>query len=260
MSRVRTFFASLALTTSLVGFAVPQAEARSFKPVPVAPIQIKPSPQDTLRMQVKKALAERRKVTMERFLAYREGRVYPVNSKIQGAAHVWMDEFGNLCAAATIIAQDWGRAAAEAVSRDNNNIALASITKGELFDWILTSGMTKAEIVSIQVPSVGPSGRWDGRPTMPIEPDIRTAENLRLYQLYTDVERQIRSLDKHNLDLAVDALMKHPQLARDLVAGKTAGAGHYLEAIANGTDPSTPVAPMPAPEPLAVRQFAKPPQ
>ena len=109
MSRVRTFFASLALTSSLLGCAVPHAEAKSAKPVSVAPIKIKPAPQDLLRMQVRKALAERRKVTMERFLAYREGRVYPVNSKIPGAAHVWMDEFGNLCAAATIISQDWGR-------------------------------------------------------------------------------------------------------------------------------------------------------
>ena len=217
MSRVRTLFASLALTSTLLACSVPHADARSARPVPVAPIKIKPSSQDALRVHVKKALTERRKLTIERFLAYREARVYPINSKVPGAGHVWLDELGNLCAAATIIAQDWGRAASEAVARENNNIALASVTEGELYNWILTSGLTKAEIVSIQVPG------WQGGG----EELFRSQEVQRLYTLYLDVERQIRSLDKHNLELAVDALMKHPELARDLIAGKTASAGHF---------------------------------
>jgi hypothetical protein len=245
MSRVRTFLASLALASSLVGCAVPHAEAKSAKPAPVAQIMIKPPVKDTLRQQVRAKLVERRKLTIERFLAYREARVYPINTNVgvPGAMHIWLDDFGNLCAAATIIAQDWGREASENVARENNNIALASLTDGELYNWILTSGMTQAEIVAIQAPGFAGGG---GVPIdMPRE-NPRMAEITRLHQLYTDVERQIRSLDKHNLDLAVDELMKHPQLARELVAGRTATAGHFAKPSTVddiGFEPSAPVAP-----------------
>ena len=252
MSRVRTFFASLALASSLVGCAVPHADAKSAKsePVAVAPIRIKPPVKDTLRQQVRVKLSERRKLTIERFRAYREARVYPINSKIPGAAHVWLDELGNLCAAATLISYDWGRLASENVAHENNNIALASLSDGELYNWILTSGLTQAEIVAIQAP-----GFAGGDLPMP-EENPRMAEITRLYQLYTDVERQIRSLDKHNLDLAVDELMKHPQMARDLVAGKTATAGHFgVRTDTVGFDPSAPV----APPPPAEAGFAQPP-
>lgn len=249
MSRARALFASLALAGSLLGCSVPHADARSAS-APVAPLKIKAPPKDTLRQQVRAALAERRKLTIERFLAYREARVYPINNTIPGAAHIWLDEFGNLCAAATIIAADWGRAASEAVARENNTIALASVTEGELYDWILTSGMTQAEIVAIQAPGFAGGGEW--RPDVP-SPE-RTAEVTRLHQLYVDVERQIRGLYKHNLELAVDELMKHPQLARDLVAGKQASAGHFgAPAKVGGTEEAGVAAPPPA------SGFAQPP-
>jgi hypothetical protein len=224
MSRVRTLLASLALASSLLGCAVPAAEASSRADGPAAAIRIAPVQKTTLRKQVRAKLAQRRKLTITRFLAYREARVYPVNTHLgtPGAMHIWLDEFGNLCAAATIIAADWGRQASENVAREDNNIALASVTKGELFDWILTSGMTQAEIVAIQAP---------GFAGQPMTPDPENSPGFgeveRLHALSVDVERQIRSLDKHNLDLAVDELMKHPQLARELVAGNIASAGHF---------------------------------
>lgn len=248
MSRSRSLLASLALATSLLGCAVPHADARSST-ARRAPHVIEAPRKDTLRQQVRAKLAQRRTLTIQRFLAYREARVYPINTKLPGAAHVWLDEVGNLCAAATIIAADWGRAASEAVAREDNNIALASVTEGELYNWILTSGMTQAEIVAIQAPG------FVGAPWRPEGPGPeRLAEIERLHQLYVDVERQIRSLDKHNLELAVDELMKHPQLARDLVAGKIASAGHFAEPeeARVGVSP-----PPPAPE--AGVAFALPP-
>jgi hypothetical protein len=266
MSRVRTLFASLALASSLVGCAVPHAEAKSARPAPSqvapAPMRIMPIAPMVSRAQVRAKLAERRKLTIQRFLAYREARVYPINTNVgvPGAVHIWLDQFGNLCAAATIIAEDWGREASENVARENNNIALADLSEGELYNWILTSGMTQSEIVAIQAPGfAGGGGGWMPEPVE----NPRLAETTRLYQLYTDVERQIRSLDKKNLELAVDELMKHPQLARDLVAGKTATAGHFGKPsnVDNiGFEPSTPVAPPTDVEPAPSRiGFAQPP-
>lgn len=252
----RSLLASLALASSLLGCAVPRAEAKSAAdgPAQVAPmpIKIKPVAPVLTRAQVRKALAERRKVTMKHFLAYRDARVYPINTAAigSGAQHIWLDEFGNLCAAATLISYDWGRSASEAVAGENNNIALANVTDGELYNWILTSGMTQAEIVAIQAPGFA-GGNW--REDM--EQQQRLAEVNRLFQLYTDVERQIRSLDKHNLDLAVDELMKHPALARDLVNGKIASAGHFAEGMARNGD--APVAPSVEPAPSI--GFAQPP-
>jgi hypothetical protein len=61
----------------------------------------------------------------------------------------------------------------------------------------------------------------------------RRLENDRLYQLYTDVERQLRSLWDRNLDAAVDALTRRPELARALLHGQVAGPGAYAtDAIA----------------------------
>ena len=98
------------------------------------------------RATLRSALAARRDASYQNFLTYREARVYPVNSYAPGFQHVWLDASGNLCAAATIIAADWGRAAAEAVAGENNFIALADVHDGPLYDWVLTSGLTHQEI------------------------------------------------------------------------------------------------------------------
>jgi len=205
--RLTTLLASLALASSLLGSSVPAASAAPHVVTSAAKA-------DSMRARVRAKLAERRKVTFERFLAYREARVYPVNME-NGFQHVWVDNLANLCAAATLISHDWGRDAALAVGHENNQLALASVTEGPLLDWMLTSGMTQAEIVAIQVPGFQQDGA------------IRVEEVGRMYGIYVDVERQLRGLDKHNLDLAVDALMKRPALAKQFLAGQLASAGKY---------------------------------
>jgi hypothetical protein len=182
---------------------------------------------------VRAKLAARRAVVIERFLAYREGRVYPINNLPGGGTrHVWMDDWGNLCAAATLISLDWGRDAAIRVGATNRELRLADVKRGPVADWILTSGLTRHELVAIQLP---------GDDLMRRAP---RQENDRMYRTYVDVERQLRSLWNANLELAVDALMKRPDLARDLMNDKIAGPGAFGE--------GDPVAmPMPAPVPAA---------
>ncbi len=211
--------------------------------VPIAPIApIRPAQPAVDRAALRAALAERRQVVYQRFLAYREAQVYPINSFGDGFQHVWVDAQGNLCAAATLISGDWGRVVTARVGDEDNLIALASVQAGPLADWILTSGLTHQEIVAIQVPG------WQGmRPDLEPDPDPRAQEIARLYQIYVDVERQMTTMWDANLDDAVDQLMAQPALARALLDGRVAGPGRF-----GATDPQ-PVAS------VAPARFAQPP-
>ncbi len=215
MTRLRLAFAALAL--SLGACAVTNAHAR----VPADPLAIVEDQTEIDRAALRVKLAERRASTFKNFLAYRDAMVYPVNELPGGGVrHVWIDRAGNLCAAATLISKDWGREAATRVGKTDVEIKLANVRRGPVLDWMLTSGMTRSELVAIQLP-----GDMIGM-------DQRSVEINRMYSIYLDVERQVRSLDEQNLDLAVDELMKHPVLAKQLLAGKVAGPGHFSPPLA----------------------------
>lgn len=210
MTRLRLALAALSL--SLGACAAGTAHAK----VPDAPPVIAEKQVSIDRAALRTKLAQRRAATIANFLAYRDARVYPINELPGGGfRHVWIDGGGNLCAAATLISKDWGREAATRVGSENLEIKLADVTAGPVLDWMLTSGLTRAELVAIQLP---------GDTFMP---DARELEVNRMFAIYRDVERQIRSLDKVNLELAVDELLEHPALARQLLSGKVAGPGKF---------------------------------
>jgi len=222
MSRLRLCFASFMFVSAVAATGCPS----STTAVPVTP---KPVPVVVKldRAAVRAKLAERRQEMFQRFLAYREGRIYPINELPGGGfRHVWVDNYGNLCAAATLISGDWGRDASAAIAQDNVETKIADVTSGPIEDWILMSGLAKHELVAIQVPG------WEGNnpivdPVGPIEPTARDQEITRLYQIYVDVERQLTSLWDESLDEATDALMKHPALARQLLRDEVAGPGRF---------------------------------
>ena len=213
MSRLRFVIASL-LLSSAVGCAAATAGTGS---APMKPVVVQPAKPAIDRAALRAKLVERRAITMAHFLAYRENRVYPSNT-LGGTRHIWQDDSGNLCAAATLISYDWGRPSTENVGKENRQIALAKVTSGPLADWILTSGLTHHEIVAIQVP---------GSDMFPDVQRVRSPEIERLYGIYIDVERQLTGLSDESLDAATDALMKRPELARELLAGRVASAGKY---------------------------------
>ncbi len=213
------FLSSLVLSLSLLTSACGASAVRSAGDAGVAtrdPI-VEPVKVASLdRAAVRDALAARRQVSLDRFLAYREARVYPINTYADGLQHVWLDEQGSLCAAATIIAGDWGHDVTASVARVDNFIRLADVHDGPLHAWMLTSGLTHHELVAIQEPMMEEP-----------EPAARAPEIARLYSIYTSVERQVRTLWDENLDAAVDALMAHPDLARLVLDGKVASAGTF---------------------------------
>lgn len=214
MSKIRLALASLLLASSL------GACVSSSAVVPVKPIPTNKDPMVVDRAKLRAKLAERREVNFGRFLAYREGRIYP-RAATPGTQHIWFDASGNLCAAATVISGDWGVEPTKQIGAKNLAMRIADVKSGVLADWILMSGLTKYELVAIQAPMVYP----DPQPEYPIT--MEDPEITRLYTLYTDVERQLRSLWDANLDAATDALMKRPDLARELMNDRVASPGGF---------------------------------
>lgn len=191
------------------------------------------------RAALRTALDARRKTVIARFLAYRDAKVYPVNPGPEPTSHIWLDRFGHLCAAATLVAADWGRQASINAGKADVHLKIANVRRGPLADWILTSGLTRHELVAIQLP-----GSAVMRPPVepkPTQPSPQLAETERMYQIYLDVERQLNALYDDSLDEATDALMQRPDLARLVLAGRFAPAGEL------------------AVEPHADRRFAQPP-
>lgn len=208
-----------ALTTSVFAsqqrFAQPPPAAGAarapdfdYEPMP----DIAPAVLD--RATVRAKLAEARAANLLRFRAYQKAGVFPSNTFEGRKLNVWRDAGGHLCAAATIINASGQTELVQRVADQTNFIRLADVKQGPLMDWILTSGLTQEEISAIQEPYM-PVYRQ--QPV--VEPDLRSAENARLIQRYKQVDAQIVRNQNTSLDLAVDRLMAHQDLAWKLVNG-----------------------------------------
>ena len=207
-----TAFAERAFAPPTGGFAVPPPE--------VAPSNDEPRVLD--RATVRAALVRARRSNLAAFRAYQRAGVFPSNTYQPGKLNVWRDEGGHFCAAATIIRMSGQTELVERVAEQNNFIRLADVRQGPLMDWILTSGFTQEEIAAIQEPFMPVV-----RPTMPEQPDhrvaidarLRKAEDARLLARYRQVDAMLARNQRASLELAVDRLMKHQQLAWTLIDG-----------------------------------------
>lgn len=180
------------------------------------------------RADVRAALVELRAKNLASFRTYWKGGVYPSNVYSSKLLNVWRDEDGHFCAAATIMVKSGSEALAIELADDNNFIRLADVEQGPVMDWILTSGFTQEELVSIQKPFMGvakrPSHEQPQPVAMPlqrmkpvIDARLRKAETARLLAKYKVVDKQLTAKQKKSLELAVDRLMQQPALAWQLV-------------------------------------------
>jgi hypothetical protein len=216
----------LALTT--VTSVASAGEARRFAPPP--PAAIEPSaaaPRDFMAPQVldrdtvRARLLANRRANLERFRAYQKLGVFPSNVYTKRTLNVWRDEDGHLCAAATLIQGSGNADLVARVAEQDNFIRLVDVTQGPVMDWILTSGLTQAELVAIQRPFMGVSKRPTPRPIEQARPAIvdarlRKAETARLARLYRRIEADLVAHQDASLELAVNRLMRHPALAATL--------------------------------------------
>jgi hypothetical protein len=172
------------------------------------------------RAAVRAKLAEQRAANLARFRAYRTGGSYPSNVYTPGFANVWRDQDGRYCAAATIIRASGEGVLVATVAAENNFIKLADVTSGALMDWILTSGLTQAELALIQRPFMPVTKRPELQPPQPIVVDtgLRAAETRRLAKLYAGIDGKLVASQQDSLERATDRLMQHPELAAALLA------------------------------------------
>lgn len=226
----------LALALSLVTSLSLSALADRAAP-PSTPVAIKlaeaPVPGDVPlgyavrvdRVAVRAKLAKNRAANLARFRVYQRKGVFPNNTYTDGKLNVWLDRFGNLCAAATIIKLSGQDDLVQRTAEQNNFVRLADVTQGPLMDWILTSGLTQDEIAAIQEPMMPVSREpvLEPEPREPILVDngMRRTEDRRLVRRYKQVDAQIVKHARKSLDAATDRLMAHPDLARAFLASAT---------------------------------------
>ena len=215
----------LALSLVLTSFVSTAASAQELAtPIAADPIvtsaPLRIAPPMVSRAQVRAKLLANRRANLARFHAYLIAGVYPSNVFTGELGNIWRDQQGNYCAAATIIRASGAVELVERIAEDNNFFRIADVEQGPVMDWIFTSGLTQQELVMIQKPFRPVTSRPELEPTttLEIDPKLRAAETRRLAKLYREIERKLASQQRKNLELAVDRLMKRPDLARRLLA------------------------------------------
>jgi hypothetical protein len=181
----------------------------------IAPAEMRIAPAALDRAALRAKLAENRSANLAAFRAYRIAGVYPSNVHASSLANVWRDDDGHYCAAATIIRTSGNVALVERVAEENNAFRIVDVAQGPVMDWILTSGLTQAELVLIQRP-FRPVAQDLDKPA--VDPALRAAETRRLAKLYKSIERKLANQRGASLEAAVERLMKRPDLARALLS------------------------------------------
>jgi hypothetical protein len=99
--------------------------------------------------QVQRDLASQRATNLARLAAYLD--TGELASDTEGRpASVFRDRKGRLCPMAYLIAASGRTDLVDEVVRTNNQLQLADVKDGPLWDWMLSSGLTREEIIRIQ--------------------------------------------------------------------------------------------------------------
>lgn len=159
------------------------------------------------------ALAQRRKVQLERLHEYAGRGEFPLNTGFSGAmVPYFIDREGTPCAVAHLIIASGDRELAESVARADNHVRVAQIKDGPVLDWILGSGLLQEEAALIQ-PSYG---------FMHTGERERLAERVRVRRHLREVEKTLRADNERSLERATERLLnrleRDPELAQRLKA------------------------------------------
>jgi hypothetical protein len=99
------------------------------------------------------ALRAERMKNIDRLHQYRVQGKFPTNyDRPDEHPPCFMDRDGNFCAVAYLVAQSAGLPLAEELNRDYQYATIAEMNSPKLDSWIAQSGLTRAEVITIQVP------------------------------------------------------------------------------------------------------------
>jgi len=173
------------------------------------------------RDQVRKELAEQRKLNLKRFHDYRRAGVYPHNTYENGMLNVWRDNEDHLCAVANLIAKQGLDDLVDSTASGQNFVKIADVSSGPLIDWVLTSGFTQEEIAMIQWPTWAqddPVGYQRAQREMRRKARERRREDQRLAAGYLATEHTLKEerVRDAGLDVAVARLSARPELVAAL--------------------------------------------
>ncbi|MFO0554732.1 MAG: hypothetical protein U0271_40515 [Polyangiaceae bacterium] len=139
--------------------------------------EAKPAPK-ALRAEWRAYLTHQRELQLQRLSVYTEARQYALNLDQPGLRFVWRDEAGRLCAMANLVFQSGKTELVEKVAREENELQLASVQSGPLFDWMLESGLLQEEVQLIQFPDFTrrPPGEGVKVGVAPAQPGLELAK------------------------------------------------------------------------------------
>lgn len=211
------------------------AKEEMFEPSQnVAPRPMPPAQPDAAVLRT--VLETRRAANLAIFHAYAVAGEFPSNVYKNRMLNVWKDTAGHPCAVANMVIKSGNTGLFDQVAETNNFVRVADVKEGEFFDWILTSGFTKEELILIQRPfrpvahkptpgQPSDSPQFAKPPTdgvvkslavavpVTIDADKKAADVARLTKAYAVIEAKLNANSKRSVELAVKRLMADRDLA-----------------------------------------------
>ena len=142
---------------------------------------------------------------VERLEAYAAAGRFPLNLTQPTPSHQLKDSNGTYCAVANLVVQDGLGDEIDARSKTDNALLFGDVKDGQLYSWILTSGLTQEEVAAIQAPApYTGEGRLSGPVPIPAPID-NTKEGAAVKSLqahFREVEAQILANTDKSLDVA----------------------------------------------------------
>ena len=158
---------------------------------------------------IREKLAAHRKQQLERLDAYAAAGKFPLNVTDPTPSHQLKDANGTYCAVANLVVQDGLQDVIDAESKTHNDLLFGDVKDGQLYSWILTSGLTQEEVAAIQAPApyVGEGEINAPMPApQPIDPPKQANASEQLQAHFRAVEQQIVANTDASLDVAANRL------------------------------------------------------
>jgi hypothetical protein len=157
--------------------------------------------------QVRDELQAHRLQEIQRLREYAMAGVFPRNFTSDTPLHMFKDPDGRRCAVANLIHLDGHDDLVDSTARTDNDLVVATVTSGPIYDWVLTSGLTMEEVAAIQAPAprIYPRDTAVAVPSAPLRPNEAVVQD-QLRQHFAQVEQQLIADTDKSLDLAVARL------------------------------------------------------